>query len=333
MPAKKRDASAKKPAGKRTRRRRGVKIEAVSLAAAEIGIERPEGRIAELAEAVRADGGAVIGAYREPLGGHELLLVSIPIDKVGPTAFQRDLSEAHLRKLTRAMDKTRRFLDPVIVVRQEDRYLAPNGHHRLTVMKELGARAIVGLLVPEPEVAYQILALNIEKGHNLRERALEVVRMYGDLADSNRKESDCELEFEEPALVTLGFCYQRRGRFSGGAYHPALKRVDSWIEKKIGDCLPERERRAGLLLELDDAVIETVNRLKQKGLVNPYLKNFVVARINPLPFMKGATPDLDWLAEKMTKRARGFKVDGIRPEDLARSGGFADKESSSESEG
>jgi ParB family chromosome partitioning protein len=186
-------------------------------------------------------------------------------------------------------------------------------------MKELGARAIIGLLVPEPEVAYQILALNIEKGHNLRERALEVVRMYRDLAGSGRKESDYELEFEEPALVTLGFCYQRRGRFSGGAYHPAMKNVDTWIKRKIGDALPERERRAELLLALDDAVVEAVDRLKQKGLVNPYLKNFVVARINPLPFMKRALPDLDWLMERMTERARSFNADRIGPEDLARS--------------
>jgi ParB family chromosome partitioning protein len=332
MPAKKRESSGKKPAGKKTRRRRGVSIKAVSLAAAELGIDRPEGPLAEVAEAVRGDGGAVLGAYREPLGGHALLLVSLPIEKVGPTAFQRDLSEAHLRKLARAMDKTRRFLDPVIVVRQDDRYLAPNGHHRLTVMKELGARAIVGLLVPEPEVAYQILALNIEKAHNLRERALEVVRMYQDLAGSSRKESDFELEFEEPALVTLGFCYQERGRFAGGAYHPTLRKVDTWIEKKMGDCLPERERRAGLLLGLDDAVTETVNRLKQKGLVNPYLRSFVVARINPLPFMKGAVPDLDWLVAQMTKRARSFNVDRIGPEDLARSRGFVGDEAG-ESEG
>ena len=49
-------------------------------------------------------------------------------------------------------------------------------------MKELGAKTILALLMPEPEVAYQILALNIEKAHNLREKALEVFRMYGELA-------------------------------------------------------------------------------------------------------------------------------------------------------
>ena len=111
------------------------------------------------------------------------------------------------------MGKTKRFLDPIILVRDEARYLTPNGNHRLTALGELGAKAVVGLLVPERVVAYQILALNIEKAHNLRERALEVVRMYRDLAGwSAQCETDYELEFEDPALVTLGFAYAARLR-------------------------------------------------------------------------------------------------------------------------
>src|SRR4030095_8937958 len=163
---------------------------------------------------------------REPLAGHALLLVALPIELVSPTPFQRDVSDAHVRKLTRAMDKTKRFLDPCIVVAADGKYWTPHGNHRLTALRELGAKAIVALLVPEPEVAYQILALNIEKAHSLRERAQEVVRMYRELAGiAPQKEIDYELEFEEPALVTLGFAYQERGRLAGGAYHPILRKV------------------------------------------------------------------------------------------------------------
>src|SRR5207253_1887174 len=172
------------------------------------------------AREVEEDGGAGLAAYRGPLGGHALLFAALPVDKVEPTPFQRDVSDAHLLKLTRAMDKTRRFLDPIIAVREGGRYLTPNGNHRLTAVRELGARAILALLVPEREVAYQILALNIEKAHNLRERALEVVRMYRDLAGRaetrGTKESALALEFEEPAYATLGFAYEGRGRLSGG---------------------------------------------------------------------------------------------------------------------
>jgi ParB family transcriptional regulator, chromosome partitioning protein len=311
--------AAKKPG---TRKRRGVKVEPKEIGATEVPVADPDGELASLAEAVRADGGAVIGAYREPLGGHGLLFVALPIEKVSPTPFQRDVSDAHVRKLTHAMDKTKRFLDPIIVVRDGDGYRTPNGNHRLTVMKELGASAIIGLLVPEREVAYQILALNIEKAHNLRERALEVQRMYVDLAGfSKQKEPEYELEFEEPALVTLGFCYEGRGRFSGGAYHPVLRKVDGWIDAPLPEAIEERRRRAEQVLALDDAVSGAVGRLKEAGLTSPYLKAFVVARINPLRFIKGDLPGFDELMETMTRRAKGLDSKKIRPEDIARSGG------------
>jgi ParB family chromosome partitioning protein len=326
MAAKKtKKAAPKKKAG--TKRRRGVKLEPTELAPSEVPIAEPDGELAVLADQVRADGGALIGAYREPLGGRPLAFVALPIEKVAPTPFQRDVSDAHVRKLTIAMDKTQRFLDPVIVVRQDGRYLTPNGNHRLTALRELGATSVIGLLVPETSVAYQILALNIEKAHNLRERALEVVRMYRDLAGwAEQKETDYTLEFEEPALVTLGFCYEKRGRFSGGAYNPAVRKVDSWIDRPLSESVAERDRRAALLLELDDAVSAAVARLKERGLTSPYLKAFVVARINPLRFIKGDLPSFDDLMATMTKRATGLNADKIRPEDLARSGGPTDSE-------
>ncbi|HMJ14052.1 MAG TPA: ParB N-terminal domain-containing protein, partial [Polyangiaceae bacterium] len=214
--AAKRKAAPKKPG---TKKRRGVKITPTELSAVELGVTEPPESTQALAEQVRSDGGLVLACYREPLGGHHILLVTLPIEKVAPTPFQRDVSDAHVRKLTHAMDKTKRFLDPIITVRDRDQYFTPNGNHRLTALRELGARAVVALLVPESAVAYQILALNIEKAHNLRERALEVVRMYRDLAGfSKEREPHYELEFEEPALVTLGFAYEKRGRLAGGAY-------------------------------------------------------------------------------------------------------------------
>jgi ParB family chromosome partitioning protein len=193
---------------------------------------------------VRADGGAVLAMYREPLGGHALLLTALPIEKVAPTPFQRDISDAHVRRLTVAMDKTKRFLDPIIAVRErtaDAQYWTPNGYQRLAAMKELGAKTILALLVPERVLAYQILALNIEKAHNLREKAIGVRCMYHDLdglADGHLGEVDYALEFEEPALATLGFACEERGRLSGGAYHPILRKVDGWLPGRLQDALP-----------------------------------------------------------------------------------------------
>jgi ParB family transcriptional regulator, chromosome partitioning protein len=308
----------------RPRKRKGVKLEPTQLAPAELRLDPPPPEVAELARAVEEDGGAVLAAYREPLGGNALLFAALPIEKVERTAFQRDVSDAHVRKLTLAMDKTRRYLDPIIAVRDGAKYLTPNGGHRLTALQELGAKSVLALLVPEKKVAYQILALNIEKAHNLREKALEVVRMYRDLAGStDAKESEMALEMEEPALATLGFAYEQRGRLSGGAYHPILKKVDAFLDEKLADALPERERRAAVVLSFDDAVGEAVAKLKEKGFDSPYLKAFVVARVNPLRFMKGAAPPFDELFATMTKRARGMDPGKVKAGDVARSGGPA----------
>ena len=97
-------------------------------------------------------------------------------------------------------------------------YWTPNGHHRLSAMRTLGAKSIIALVVPEAAVAFQILALNTEKAHNLRDKALEVIRMYKELAQlGDAGEETYALEFEEPAFITLGLCYEERPRF-GGAY-------------------------------------------------------------------------------------------------------------------
>jgi ParB family chromosome partitioning protein len=327
MAAKKTAKKAAKKAG--TKKRRGVKLTPTELGATELAVSEAPAELEPLLERVRSDGGSVIGVYREPLGGHHLALVTLPVERVTPTPFQRDVSDSHVRKLTHAMDKTRRFLDPIIVVQRPEGYETPNGNHRLTALKELGARAVIGLLVPEAAVAYQILALNIEKAHNLREKAIEVARMYRDLARlSDESESHYELEFEESSLVTLGFAYEQRGRLAGGTYNPVLRKVDHWVPGKLADAVSERERRAQLVLELDDAVNAAVAKLKEKGLQSPYLKNFVVARINPRRFIKGEPPPLDDLLKGMTAKALKMDAEKVKPGDLAKAGGYggADEE-------
>jgi ParB family transcriptional regulator, chromosome partitioning protein len=328
-----RDMAAKKKASKKaakkapkragTKKRRGVKLTPTELSAPELAVTDVPAELQPLLDRVKSDGGAVLGVYREPLGGHYLAFVSLPIERVGPTPFQRDVSDAHVRKLTHAMDKTRRFLDPLIIVQRPDGYETPNGNHRLTALKELGSRAIVGLLVPEAAVAYQILALNIEKAHNLREKAIEVARMYRDLAKlSEESESHYELEFEESSLVTLGFAYEQRGRLAGGTYNPVLRKVDHWVPGTLTEAQAERERRAQKVLELDDAVNAAVAKLKEKGLTSPYLKNFVVARINPIRFIKGDLPSFDDLLTTMTAKATKLDADKVKPADLAKAGGY-----------
>jgi ParB family chromosome partitioning protein len=284
----------------------------------------PPARVQELCDGIEADGGTVLAPYREPLGGHWVVLAVLPAELVEPTPYQRGLSDAHVKRLADVISRMDRYLDPVIAIRAEPgRYQTPNGHHRASALKALGARSITALVASEPEVARQILALNVEKAHNLREKSLEVIRLARDLASlPDAREADFSLEFEEPALLTLGCCYEERGRFAGGAYHPLLKRVDSFfLKRKLEDALKARAGYAEILLGIDDRVAELVGELKAKGLVSPYLKNFVVARLNPLRFRRGATMPIEDALEKMAQAARRFDPAKISTADLARSGG------------
>jgi ParB family transcriptional regulator, chromosome partitioning protein len=283
----------------------------------------PPAAVESLGKRIEGDGGAVLASYRDPLGGRWQLLAALPIDMVEPTPFQRDLSEPHVARLADAIDKLDRFLDPIVAVPAGDgKYWSPNGYHRLGAMKQLGARSIVALVVPEPEVAHKILALNTEKAHNLRERALEVSRLAQGLSELDaRPEKEFATEFEEAGLITLGLCYQENGRFSGGAYNPILKRIDQFLTAKLPAALEIRRARAAKLLELNELVNDAVKRLKEKGLESPYLKAFVVARINHLRFVKEKHPEFDDTIEKILGAARRFNVTNVKADHVARSGG------------
>src|SRR5207302_7034786 len=115
----------------------------------------------------------------------------------------------HVKRLMNVIETLGRFLDPIVTIRQGDAYWTPNGNHRLQALKKLGVRTVIALLVPDPEVAFKILALNTEKAHNLREKSLETIRMARALAgSSDRMESDFAFEFEQPAFLPLGAEYE-----------------------------------------------------------------------------------------------------------------------------
>jgi ParB family chromosome partitioning protein len=281
-----------------------------------------EPRVQALAADVERDGGAVLASYSDPFGGHVVTLVALPIATVEPTPFQRDASEPHVKRLMTVIEKLGRFLDPVVLIRHDEKYWTPNGNHRLQAMKKLGARTIVGLLVPDPEVAYKILALNTEKAHNVKEKSLETIRMARALAERHAgSESDYAFEFEQAPYLTLGAAYEERRGLSGGAYHPVLRRIDEFLDAAMAKALRERERRAAKVLKLDDAVNQVVAALKDKGLTSPYLKPFVVARVNPIRFSKATEFDFDEVMDRMIAAAGRFNVDRVKQEDVAKVGG------------
>lgn len=305
------------------KRKKAAESRSRGLDAREVGAGSPDAAASSISRAIEADGGSVLSAFRDPLGGRWQVLASLPIDRVEPTPFQRDLSEAHVKKLGGVIDSLGRFLDPIIAVRAPDgKYWTPNGYHRLSAMKRLGAKSVVALVLPELEVAYKILALNTEKAHNLREKSLEVIRMARDLAQRDEApETRYALEFEEAAYLTLGICYEKNGRFAGGSYHPILKRVDRFLTDPLSRALAARENRAARVLELEEAVAAAMKGLKERGFESPYLRAFVVARINPLRFQKTESPSFNATLEKMISAAKRFKPESIKAEQVARAAG------------
>jgi ParB family chromosome partitioning protein len=309
------------------RRPRKAKTGSRGLAALECRLEV----LPELAEQARrrveSEGGMVLGCYQDPLGKNPLLMAIVPIDSIEPTPFQRDLSQAHHRKLADVLDRTGMFLDPVIAVTAPGKgFWTPNGRHRLEAMRRLGARAITALIVPKREIAWQILALNTEKAHNLRERSLEVIRIFRGLIDedASRPESQFSFYLEEASLVTLGVCYERNGKFAGGAYNPIVRRLGKFSEDPLKKAIVSHEKRAELLMDLDARVGEAMAKLKARGFVSPYLRAFVVARINPLRWIQGEPPPLEEVLKTMRDRAAKFNTEKVKQEDLAGAGGAPD---------
>ncbi|HTL67534.1 MAG TPA: ParB N-terminal domain-containing protein [Lacunisphaera sp.] len=286
------------------------------------------GAALETKAAVERAGGVVVGQYADPIGRLPLLLAVLPVARVEPTPFQRDVSDMHHKKLADVIDRTGMFLDPIIAITAPgDSFWTPNGGHRLAAMKRLGAKSITALVVPKREVAWQILALNTEKAHNLKDKSLEVIRIFRNLLEDSaaKPEKEFAYYFDEASLIIMGLCYEQNARFSGGIYHSFVRRLSEFSDEPLAKSLKGRERIATMLLELDTKVAEVVAKLKAKGFVSPYLKTFVVARSNPLRFMK-EPPELVDLINTIRGKVERFNVDRIKPEDITASGGTPDEE-------
>src|SRR5262249_2677035 len=154
-------------------------------------------------------------------------------------------------------------LDPIITVLGPGRgFWTPNGRHRLEAMRRLGAKAITTLITPDRQLAGEILALNTEKAHNLKERSLGVVCLYCGIVDedSARAESEFAFYLEEAALVTLGCCYEQKPKFAGAAYHPILRRLEGFSDEPLRKTVREHEKTAVRLLDLEERVSGVVAR-------------------------------------------------------------------------
>jgi ParB family transcriptional regulator, chromosome partitioning protein len=278
--------------------------------------------VTALAEQVEKDGGHALAIYREPVGDHWQIFCLLPMSKVEPTPYQRDLSPTHVKRLQDVVKKIDRFVDPIVLMSpRPGLYWTPNGNHRRAVLEKLKAKFVPAILVPEHEVAFQILALNTEKAHNLKEKSLEVIRMYRGLVEDEPSsgEEDYAFQFESPHFITLGLLYEKNKRFAGGAFAPILRRVDKFLKGRFPRTLEEREERAELVRAADEALGDVVAKIKKRGINHPYVKNFVLARTTPLTRERKTLPSFDQTFKKLVDNIEGFDVGKVRYEDIQRS--------------
>jgi ParB family chromosome partitioning protein len=94
-----------------TRKARRKKAAASSrgLAASEVCDGKSAKELDALTTKIEEAGGALLGAYRDPLGGNCLALAALPLETVAPTPFQRDLSDATRSALRKRSTKSERF--------------------------------------------------------------------------------------------------------------------------------------------------------------------------------------------------------------------------------
>ncbi|MFZ1061126.1 MAG: chromosome partitioning protein ParB [Candidatus Rokuibacteriota bacterium] len=284
--------------------------------------KEPSKQVVGLAEQVEKDGGQALAIYQDPVGEHWQIFCLLPMDRVEPTPYQRDLSPAHVKRLHEVVKKIDRFVDPIVAMSPKPGlYWTPNGNHRRAVLEKLKTKFISAILIPEHEVAFQILALNTEKAHNLKEKSLEVIRMYRGLLkeEPQNSEEDCAFQFESPHFITLGLLYEKNARFAGGAFAPILRRVDKFLKGTLPKAIEERQERADMVHEADEALSDIVAKLKKRGVNHPYVKNFVLARTTPLTRARKTLPSFEVTFKKLVENLEAFDVAKIRYEDIARS--------------
>ena len=275
-----------------------------------------------LADQIERDGGRVLAVYQEPVGEHWQIFCLLPRTKVEASPYQRDVSPTHVKRLTDAVRRVDRFVDPIVVVSpQPGVYWTPNGNHRRVALDKLKVDFVPAILVAEPNVAFQVLALNTEKAHNLKEKSLEVIRMYrgAEAEQPSSTEEDWAFQFESAHLITLGLLYEQNKRFAGGAFAPILRRVDKFLKISLRKGLEEREERAGLVRSADEALSAAVAKIKKRGINHPYVKNYLLARTTPLTRARKTLPSFEQTFKKLKDNLAEFDVAKVRYDEIQRS--------------
>jgi ParB family chromosome partitioning protein len=90
-----------------------------------------------------------------------------------------------------------------------------------------------------------------------------------------------------------------------------LSRVDNFLAQPLKEAIGEREERAEQVERADELVTQLVVQGKKRGLVHPYLKNFIIARSNPLTRARKTIPTCHTALNSLIKALSEFDLDKI----------------------
>ena len=284
----------------------------------------PRKRLAEATEKkdikeLESEGIKVLSVYNEPYGGNKQIFAMMPIDLIKSAPFQRELSNLHVRKLADAIAKVGRFLDPIIVVKSSSgEYWTPNGHHRKEAAVMLGLKEIPVILILEEEVGRYVLAMNVEKAHTIKDKSLEVVKLYEQLLAERPEEREIEFEgiFESGAYVTLGIVYKQVDRFHGSAYESILRRVDYLLDHPLREAYQIRQERANILKEVDEVAAEVVQKMREKGVNHPFLWQAVISSASPIKRKRIVEESYEEVMAKLKENLSRISEEDILGEEL-----------------
>src|SRR5438552_1452435 len=151
-----------------------------------------------------------------------------------------------------------------------------------------------------------------------KEPPAEVIRLGGLIEQGEKRhEEEFAFQFEEAYFCTLGLLYEKHPRFAGGALSPILRRVDRLLKSLLKSAYETREKRSGRIEAADARLKEIVDKLKRRGVNHPFVKNFVLARCNPLGRARKTLPGFDQAVEELIASLEAFDFARIRQEAIA----------------
>lgn len=223
-------------------------------------------------------------AFRDPARRQQLGFVVLPMAKLDVISHQRKPSEPHVKRLVDSIERVG-FLTPVVVVEADGGYHIIDGQHRFLAAQQLELKKIPAVVVPAG-VAQRMLALNVEKEPNIRERSAVALSIYRELVETRPRLPEDDESVADAVLfahnVTLGLAYAASGRLAGSQYEPILRRCDGFMAEPLAECLPIREERAAKVVEAHRLVRSITEQLKEMGTWHEFVGAQIVAYANPL---------------------------------------------------